>query len=143
VNLDDKTRAFAQESVEKIYSTFVNRVAIGRKMTFDQVDAIGQGRVWSGSDAIKIGLIDEIGGMNKAIAEAAKLSKIKKYRTVNYPEFQKNFDDILSKIGLTQSKESIIKSEIGEENYILLQKLKKIHQLKGVQALMPYKINIK
>ena len=143
VPLDDKTRAFAQESVEKIYSVFVSRVAQGRKMTFDQVDAIGQGRVWSGTDALKIGLIDKIGGMDDAIEAAAKLVKIKKYRTENYPEFQKSFNDILSKFGLAQSKESMIKSEIGEENYIILQKLKKLKQAKGVQAIMPYEINIK
>lgn len=143
VPLDDKTRAFAQESVEKIYSTFVTRVATGRKMTFDQVDAIGQGRVWSGSDAIKIGLVDKIGGMDEAIVEAAKLGKVKKYRTENYPEFQKSFDDILSKFGLAQSKESIIKSELGEANYMLLQKIKRTQQLKGVQAIMPFEINIK
>ena len=59
--LDDNFRGFAQESVEKIYFTFVNRVAAGRKMSFEQVDAIGQGRVWSGADAIKIGLVDKIG----------------------------------------------------------------------------------
>ena len=141
--LDDKTRAFAQEGVEKIYGVFVSRVAKGRNMTFDQVDAIGQGRVWSGSDALKIGLVDKIGGMDDAIVEAAKLAKIKKYRTEDYPEFKKSFEDILSKFGLAQSKESIIKSEIGEENYIILQKLKKLKQAKGVQAIMPYEINMK
>lgn len=60
--LADNYKFIAQESVEKIYTTFVNRVATGRKMSFEQVDAIAQGRVWSGSEAVKIGLVDQIGG---------------------------------------------------------------------------------
>ena len=140
--LDDNYRAFAQEGVEKIYSTFVNRVAVGRKMTFAQVDAIAQGRVWSGGDAIKIGLVDKIGGMDEAIKEAAALAKIKKYRTQDYPEFEKSFEDILSTLGLAQSKENMIKEEIGTENYMILQRIKRLQQLKGVQAIMPYEIKI-
>lgn len=141
--LDDNFRGFAQESVEKIYFTFVNRVAVGRKMSFEQVDAIGQGRVWSGADAIKIGLVDKIGGMDDAIAKAASLAKIKEYRTQDFPEYEKSFDDILSKMGLAQSKEAMIKEEIGAENYMILQRIKRLQQLKGVQAMMPYELEIK
>ena len=72
--LDDNYRGFAQEGVEHIYNTFVKRVSDGRKLTFEQVDAIGQGRVWSGQDALKIGLVDKIGGMEEAIAKAASLA---------------------------------------------------------------------
>ena len=141
--LDNNFRGFVQEGVEKIYSTFVNRVAAGRKMSFEQVDAIGQGRVWSGADAIKIGLVDKIGGMDDAIAKAASLAKIKKYRTQDFPEYEKSFDDILSKFGLAQSKEAMIKEEIGTENYMILQRIKRLQQLKGVQAMMPYELEIK
>jgi len=140
--LDDNYRAFAQEGVEKIYSIFVNRVAAGRKLTFEQVDAIGQGRVWSGQDALKIGLVDKIGGMDAAIKEAARLGKTNKYRTQNYPEFEKSFDDLLSKFGLAQSRESIIKQEIGEQNYEILNHIKQMTSQKGVQARMPYELKI-
>lgn len=142
VPLDDNTRAFAQESVEKIYSTFVNRVASGRKMTFAQVDAIGQGRVWSGQDALRIGLVDKIGGMDDALKEAAALAKIKEYRTQDFPEYEKDLDDVLAQFGFAQSKESMMKEELGEENYLILQRLKRLNQLKGVQAILPYEINI-
>lgn len=141
--LDDTQRAFIQEGVEHIYSTFVNRVAAGRKMSFAQVDAIGQGRVWTGEDALKIGLVDKIGGMDEAIKKAASLAKITKYRTQDFPEYEKSFDDILAKIGLAQSKENMIKEQIGTENYMILQRIKKLQQLRGVQAIMPYELEIK
>jgi protease-4 len=140
--LDDNFRAFAQEGVEKIYTTFVNRVAKGRNMTFAQVDSIAQGRVWSGSEALKIGLVDKIGGMDEALAEAAKLAKIKKYKTQDFPEYEKSFEDILQKFGLAQTKQEMIKEEIGVENYLILQKIKRMTQQKGMQAMMPFEIKI-
>ncbi len=141
--LDDNYKGFAQEGVEKIYATFVNRVSAGRKLTFEQVDAIGQGRVWSGQDAKKIGLVDKIGGMDDAIKEAALLGKTTQYRTQDFPEFEKDFSDILSKFGLAQSKESMIKEEIGEQNYAILKHIKKMTTQKGVQARMDYELKIK
>lgn len=142
VPLDENLKAVTLEGVEHIYKTFVTHVAEGRKMTFDQVDAIAQGRVWSGSEAIKIGLIDKIGGLDDAIKEAASLSKIKTYSTQNFPEYKKDFNDMLSSLPFAKTKESFIKEEIGEENYILMQKVKKMQAQKGIQALMPYEITI-
>jgi protease-4 len=143
VPLDPKFKAFMQEGVEQVYSTFVTRVATGRKMSFDQVDAIGQGRVWSGADALKIGLVDKIGNMNDAIKYAAKLSKTNSYSTVDYPEYEKEYKDILKNLPFVQSKAAMIKEEIGEENYLILQNIKKIKARKGIQALMPYQIEVK
>lgn len=143
VPVDENFKAFTLESVENIYNTFVTHVAEGRKMTFAQVDAIAQGRVWSGSEAVKIGLVDKIGGLNDAIAEAAKIAKIKSYSTQNYPEYEKNLNDLLSGLPFAQSKETFIKEEIGEENYLLIEHIKRLQKLKGAQAIMPYSINIK
>ena len=143
VPVDEKFRAYTLESVEHIYNNFVNRVSKGRKMTFAQVDAIAQGRVWSGSEAIKIGLVDKIGGLNDAIAEAARIAKIKSYSTQNYPEYEKNLNDLFSNLPFAQSKEAFIKEEIGEENYVLIEQIKRFQRQKGVQAMMPYGINIK
>jgi len=141
--LDDNYRGFAQEGVEKIYSVFVKRVADGRKLTTTQVDAIGQGRVWSGQDALKIGLVDKIGGMDEAIKEAAKQGKTSKYHTQDFPEYEKDFSEILSKFGLAQSKENIIKEAVGEQNFEILKHLKQMTSQKGVQARMAYELKIK
>jgi protease IV len=141
--LDEKYRAVTQESVEQIYKTFVSHVAQGRKMTFTQVDAIGQGRVWSGAEALKIGLVDKIGGLEDAIHEAATLAKTTTYSTQNYPEFEKSFDEILKSLSFAKSKESLIKEEIGTENYLILNKIKKVQTQKGIQASLPFEIVIR
>lgn len=143
VPLTENFRGFTQESIERIYKTFVNRVATGRKMTFEQVDEIGQGRVWTGAEALKIGLVDEIGGMDKALAEAAKLAKIKEYRTVNFPEFDKKFADLFAGMPFASSKAALIEEEMGAENYKIWQRLKEISARSGIQTVLPYELIIK
>jgi protease IV len=142
VPLDANFKAFTQEGVEHIYNVFVNRVATGRKMTPEKVDEIAQGRVWSGTDAMKIGLVDQMGNMNDAIKYAASLVKISKYETVNYPEIEKDMRTLFKGLPFVQSRESFIKEEIGTENYKLLEQVKKLQTRKGIQARMPFEINI-
>jgi protease-4 len=143
VPLNEKFKAVTLEGVEAIYKTFVTHVAQGRKMTFEQVDAIGQGRVWVGSEAVKNGLVDKIGGLDAAIKEAALLGKTKKYTTQNYPEYEKDMNDLLAGFPFAQSKEHFIREEIGLENYKLLQEVKRLQMQKGVQAMLPFQINIR
>lgn len=143
VPLDENFKAVTLEGVEHIYKTFVTRVAQGRKMSFAQVDSIAQGRVWTGAEALKIGLVDKIGGLDDAIAKAASLAKVKEYRTQNYPEYDKNFDDLLAGFPFAQSKERFIKEEIGEENYRMLNEIKKLQARQGVQAMLPFAIKMK
>lgn len=140
--LDEKFKAVTLEGVEHIYKTFVSHVAQGRKMTFAQVDSIAQGRVWSGSEAVKIGLVDKIGGLDDALKEAAKLAKIKDYSTQNFPEFEKDINDLLENLPFAKSKESFIKEELGEETYRIMEQIKRMQSQKGVQAIMPFEIKI-
>lgn len=142
VPLDQKLKAVTLEEVEKIYKTFVTHVAEGRKMTFAQVDAIAQGRVWAGSEALKIGLVDKIGGLDDAIHEAAALAKTKTYSTQNYPEYEKDFNDVLARLPFAKSKETFIKEEIGAENYKIMEEIKRLQAQTGTQAMMPFEINI-
>ncbi|MBX9806842.1 MAG: signal peptide peptidase SppA [Flavobacteriaceae bacterium] len=142
VPMNEKFKAVTLEGVEHIYKTFVSHVAQGRKMTFAQVDSIGQGRVWSGEQALKVGLVDKIGGLNDAIKEAATLSKTKNYSTQNFPEFEKNINDLLQNLPFAKSKESFIKEELGEETFRIMEQIKKVQARKGVQAMMPFEIII-
>lgn len=144
--LQPATRDIIQQSVENIYTTFVNRVAAGRKMSFEQVDAIAQGRVWTGAEALEKGLVDELGGLDDAVKYAAKLAKIKTYRTVDFPEYEIDFEKIfanLTGMPFAKTKEDFIKEEVGEQNYQMIERLRRVSQLRGVQAIMPYEITIR
>ena len=143
--IDENFKGYVLESIERIYATFLKRVADGRKMTTAQVDAIGQGRVWTGVDAHKLGLVDEIGGLDAAIKYAAKLGKTSSYRTENYPEYEKNFDDLLANftgMAMFKTKEQLLKEQLGEEGFQMLEQIKRVKSRKGIQAMMPYEIEI-
>jgi protease-4 len=128
-----------QHEIEKTYSGFVSKVAEGRHMKEANVDSIGQGRVWSGSDAIKIGLIDEFGGLERAIEVAAGLAKIKNYRLVGLPEQKDPFYELIDQITGNESRS--MQKELGEY-YKYYQYLKEVQQMKGLQSRMPFEISI-
>ena len=140
--LDPKFQAVTQQSVENIYNVFVNRVATGRKMSVAAVDSIAQGRVWTGSEAVKIGLVDKIGGLDAALQHAASLAKIDKYRTVNFPQYNKSFGDFLRAMPLAKSRETMIREEVGEENYKIIEHLRKVNSLRGIQTILPFELVI-
>ena len=143
--IDENFKGYVLESIERTYATFLKRVADGRKMTTAQVDAIAQGRVWTGIDAHKLGLVDEIGGLDAAIKYAAKLGKTSSYRTENYPEYEKSFDDLLANftgMAMFKTKEQLLKEQLGEEGFQMLEQIKRVKSRKGIQAMMPYEIEI-
>jgi protease-4 len=143
--IDENFKKFTLESIETIYGTFLKRVAEGRNMTTTQVDSIAQGRVWTGNDALKLGLVDKIGGLEDAIKHAATLGKTKSYQIENYPEYEQSFEDLLNNltgISIFQSKEALLREHLGEESYLLIQQIRKANQLKGIQALMPFELRI-
>lgn len=143
--MDENFKGFVLESIEKTYATFLKRVADGRKMTTEQVDAIAQGRVWTGVDAQKLGLVDEIGGLDAAIKYAAKLGKTTSYRTENFPEYEKSFEDLLANftgMAMFKTKEQLLKEQLGEEGFQMLEQIKRVKSRKGIQAMMPYELEI-
>ncbi len=94
--LSESFRAELQDGVERTYDLFIERVAEGRSMTADEVDAIAQGRVWGAQDALEIGLIDEIGGIETAFEKAAALADIQAYKVRKYPRFKSDFERLFS-----------------------------------------------
>lgn len=141
--MTDEFRVVTKEGVEQVYNTFLERVAKGRGMLVAEVDSIAQGRVWSGIEALKNGLVDEIGSLDDAIAYAAELVNITDFRVRNYPDYNLGLEDKLSNFPFMKSKEKILIEEIGEANYKTYQSIKQISRLKGIQARIPFIIDIK
>ncbi|MFD0965108.1 signal peptide peptidase SppA [Pseudofulvibacter geojedonensis] len=131
-----------KEGVVDIYNLFVKRVADGRKMTPEAVNEIAQGRVWTGSDALNIGLVDEIGGLDIALKYAAEAAELEDYKVKELPHYEKDFEKMLSGFGFVQTKESLLKEELGARNYEIMQKMKNITKMEGAQMLLPYDLNI-
>ena len=135
-------RAVTTEGVEQVYTTFLDRVSAGRNMNFSAVDSIAQGRVWSGVDAKNIGLVDELGNIEDAIAAAAELAEITDYKIRNYPDYKVELEDRFSGFPFMKTKEKLLIEEFGEENYKIYKTLKSFSNLKGIQSRMPYIIEI-
>jgi protease-4 len=138
--LSAKEKETIQLNIEGIYETFITHVAEGRGMTKEEVDEIGQGRVWSGANAIEIGLIDEFGGLEKAIEIAAQSANLEKYRVVDLPKLKDPFQQFLENIQ-GNVKASILKDELGNE-YKYYQRLQDIKNMQGIQARIPYDIEL-
>jgi protease-4 len=138
--LSREEKAILQNQVNRGYDNFTKAVATGRNKTQAYINSIGQGRVWTGEQAVKIGLVDRLGNINDAIAAAAKKANIKKYNIVAYPD-QKSF---LNKFGLggDQLKMHFVKSELGD-NFKYYQQIKGVTMMmRTPQARMPYDIEI-
>lgn len=138
--LDDYEYATVQRSVEMVYDTFLTRVATGRGMTKEAVDAIGQGRVWSGADALEIGLVDELGGLYDAIAYAQEQAGLEQYRLKSFPKEKDPFEEFFK--GLAgETEEAYLRFRFGQ-TYEYLQQLEKVAEMKGIQARLPYVLKI-
>lgn len=105
--LDAEEEATMQKTIDETYEDFVGRVAAGRGMSTGAVDAIAQGRVWAGADAIKIGLVDELGGLTDAIRYAASMVSLENYRLVEYPEVPSLYDQLLSSMSEEVTEQDI------------------------------------
>ena len=139
---NEKEKEYFQRQVEDFYDIFMERVSEGRKMSKEEVDSIGQGRVWSGLNAIKINLVDEIGGLNDAVKKAVDLSNVSDYKIVEYPVRKKNFmSAFLENMSENISAKSLKEILLGENNQVS-EAIDKIKQMKGIQARMPYELEI-
>ena len=128
-----------QNSVEDVYETFITHVSKGRGISVDEVDKIGQGRVWSGVDALEIGLVDEIGGLEEAIASAAELSDLDDYRIITLPNKKDEFEELIKKI--TVEKNILLKKMMSFSD-VVLRNFKFINSEDKIQTILPYFIEI-
>ncbi|WP_256004817.1 signal peptide peptidase SppA [Pedobacter deserti] len=133
-------RLIVQNDVNRVYDSFLSRVAEGRKKSKSYVDSIAGGRVWVGTDAVKIGLADRTGSFNEAIAAAAKKANLKEYRVVEYPEMLSPIKSLMDG-GTDKVKAYFAERELGE-HYTVYQKLKSALSKTGVQTRLPFHIFI-
>lgn len=138
--MTEDERKMIQSYVDDVYTTFVNHVAEGRSMTFEEVDNIGGGRVWSGVNAMEIGLIDLYGGLEKSIDIAADMAGLEEYRLSSLPALEDPITTLMKQF-TGEVKAKIIQNELGN-SYELYKKVDEISKIKGVQAMIPYTLDI-
>ncbi|SDM74245.1 signal peptide peptidase SppA [Kriegella aquimaris] len=141
--MTDDFRNVVLESIEQTYDTFLQRVAMGRGISVAEADSLGQGRVWSGVDAKRLGLVDELGTLDDAIAEAANLAGLENYGIKKFPRYKSGLERFLEDMSGAQAKQQFIEEEIGTEAYTILKQIKSVMEQKGVQARMPFVLDVK
>ena len=144
--LSPEELAITQAEVDQIYDQFLKRVADGRKMTKDEVNVIARGRVWTGRDALRIGLVDQLGGLPDAIAFATNNAKLKNPKVIYYPlKEDDSFSQLIELIEEeTENDELHLKSNTMPKEFMeYYEKLKKIEGMSGIQMRLPYDLTIK
>jgi len=139
--LTSAERAIIQRGVDRIYDDFITKVAEGRKLNKEQVDSIAQGRVWAAIDAKKIGLVDEFGGLDKAIAIAKTKAKITDCRIINFPEMKDPIETLISDMS-GQASMFLTKKSLTTEQFKLYTDFEKIMHYRGIQARMSFDVNV-
>jgi len=138
--MSEEEKSFIQNMIEDVYGTFIEHVAEGRGMTTAEVDSIGQGRVWSGANALDIGLVDIIGGLDKAVEIAAEKAGLSRYRIKPLPAQKEPFEQFLE--DLKGDAVSIFSNEQTEFSMVY-DYYKTLSSMQGVQARVPFEIQIK
>ncbi len=133
-------KALIQKSVEKTYDTFLSRCADGRGMSKDSIDHIGQGRVWTGEQALKLGLVDELGGIDTAIEIAAQLAELDNDYVVTTKSGKKDFFTELFEKQLEDVRLELIKGWLGDEEYELYRSVQEMKAMEGIQARLPFDV---
>ena len=139
-DFDEEEIGLLNGYLEQIYTEFVQKVADGRGVSYADIDSIGRGRVWTGSDALEIGLVDEYGGLEDAISYAAEKAELKDFDILNLPKKSDPFEKFMKDFS------GSMKAELG--SWILgdeakwLEKIEDIKKMEGIQSRMLYDIRI-
>ena len=139
---NEEEMSYLNKYIERGYALFRSRVAQGRKMKIEEVETIAQGRVWLGQDAFKNKLVDELGGLDKAVAKAAQLAKLKEYHTAAYPSKSSLFEQFANKLNGDSYIDNHMRMTLGEY-YEPFMMIKTINKQNAIQAKVPFVLNIK
>lgn len=138
----EREMRFLQNSVNRGYDRFLKIVAEGRKKSVAQIHEVAQGRVWLAPDALKVGLVDEIGSLDDAVKKAAQLAKLQEYHTKNYPEPAPWYAKLMEQAEGKNYLDEELKTLLGDQ-YVQWTYLKTINKRNRIQAVMPYSIKMK
>ena len=142
--MSDKEKEIIQAEIESIYSIFKQRVADGRKKDTTYIDSIAQGRVWTGTRAKEIGLIDKFGGIEDAVISVARKAGLTNYQVKEYPEPENLLKQLFGKSEGTINLGQAMKEELGEDNFKIYQQLRKVKEMTNkVQARLPFEFIIR
>jgi protease-4 len=130
-----------QKSVDEIYLSFMGKVADGRDLRITYVDSIGQGRVWTGTDALELGLVDEIGGLDDAIAWAAEKADLEDYRLKVLPKMKNPIEELIKSFGAEVQAKTLANTISNYELFEQFKYMQSVMNMKGVQARLPYYIS--
>jgi protease-4 len=139
--MTDYERAVMQQFTENWYDVFTQRVANGRNLSQSYVDSIGQGRVWSGVDALRLNLVDTLGGIDVAIQKAAQLAEISEYTLIERPIMKDFLQEFMETFANTKMESKLAKSGLGQ-TYQYFRFVESALEMNGVQARLPYYIDI-
>lgn len=139
---NDEELDYLQAYVNRGYQLFRQRVADGRRQKTADIEKVAQGRVWLGSDALKIKLVDELGGLNQAVAKAASLAKLKEYHTKNYPAVPSWTEQLMASAGRNNYLDEQLRLTLGDlyEPFVMLRSM---NEREVLQARIPFVLNIK
>lgn len=142
--MSDEFREVLREGIESTYQTFLERVAEGRNLTQAQADSLAQGRIWSGTDAVRLGLADRLGGMPEALEAAAGLAGIDSYRLWSLPKYKSGLERLMDDLQGTGAKAAheALEAELGADWAGLLRELKAQLRQEGLQARLPFTLKI-
>ncbi len=138
--LDPQERYFIQKTVDDTYENFISLVAEGRGKSYEEIDAIAGGRVWSATDALDLGLIDMFGGLDKSIEVAAKMAGLDGYRVQSLPKLDDPFTALIKEL-TGDARMKAIEKELGSE-FIHYKNIQNIREMHGLQAIIPYHIEL-
>ncbi len=139
---NEEEMSYLNQYIDRGYRLFRSRVAEGRRLTDGQVEKVAQGRVWLGQDAVKIGLVDQLGGLDEAVKKAAQLAKTKDYYTQDYPDKVSWLDNLTDKLMGSNYLDEQMRATMGEY-YDTFMLLKRINRTEAIQARIPFNINVR
>ncbi len=138
--MTEDEKKLIQAEIENVYALFKKRVAEGRKRDTAYIDSIAQGRIWTGTRAKEIGLIDKVGGIEDAVASAAAKAGLTRYQVREFPEREGFLKELLGRSEGPMNEFSL-KEELGEENYRIYLQLKRLREITNtIQARLPFEL---